>query len=200
MKNARALTALFASTLLTASAFAAPGPLSAGERGESPALTTTDALQQVFLDQAEVDRVTAIIRSRADLKRYLANTPDAPLNKLPARIRHSFIERLTFTPRGLGSYSYSGLTDYLSTTDIYQTLSLFGVQKSVGAIPGLKRQNETDGLIATLSFDNCEYEGSPTCPDRPKTKTDHVCADDWLGDGYKCHYSFGDVCTASCGK
>lgn len=73
----------------------------------------------------------------------------------------------------------------------------------MGAIPRLKSKGESEQMIATLSFDNCDHtgpEGSPTCPGKPKTKTDHVCADDWLGDGYKCHYSFGDVCTSSCGK
>ena len=102
----------------------------------------------------------------------------------------------------MGSYSYLGLTDHLSTSDIYQTLGLLGAQKSIGGIPHLKTGNETDKMIATLSFDNCDQmgpEGSPTCPGRT-TKPDNVCGDDGLGDGYKCHYSFGDVCTSSCGK
>lgn len=201
MSIINAAIALLALGLLAPLASAAPAAAKTSSPDGTPAFTTADALQQVFLDQAEVDRATALIRSQAGLKRYLAITPEAPLNRLPAGIKHSFIKRLTFTQAGLGSYSYAGLADHLSIAEIYQTLSLFGVQKSIGAIPGLRARNETDRKIATLSFENCDQmgpEGNPTCP--AKTKTDHVCADDWLGDGYKCHYSFGDVCTSSCGK
>lgn len=201
MNNA-AKTALLILSLSGTPLIAAAGTTPANKDKSSSTFTVSDALRQVYLDQAEVDRVTAIVRSKADLERYLAHTPTAPLNRLPSQIKHGFIEHLVFTKAGLGSYSYAGLKDYLSASEIYQTLSLFGVQKSIGEIPGLQARNETEKMIASLSFENCDQmgpEGSPTCPGKD-TKPDNVCADDGLGDGYKCQYSFGDICTSACGK
>lgn len=85
--------------------------------------------------------------------------------------------------------------------EIYEVLSLFGAQKSIGAIPNIKIRSGLDESVAVLSFGEGDYCDSTdpggTCG-WDKNKADYVCADDGIGEGYECQFSFGDVCLSTC--
>lgn len=77
--------------------------------------------------QRRADAIGAPIRSKEQLHAYLSITPDSPLHKLGRAKMQSFLDSLTFTKAGLGSYSYIEL-EGMSSTNIYRVLSLFGAQ------------------------------------------------------------------------
>lgn len=91
-------------------------------------------------EQQTIDLAAAVIRSQSDLQNYLLTTTNSALHRVPASARQMFIDSLMFTPHGLGSYSYIPLQS-LSVTEIHQILSLFGVQTSLEAIPGLRARS-----------------------------------------------------------
>lgn len=159
-----------------------------GMAGEKSALTVKDALSEQMLIQEEINSDTALIKSKSDLARYNAALAASPLGKAPAFARNKFLNSLIFTENGLASYSYTSLRDFLSLTEIYQVLALFGAQQSTGIIPGIKPRTSQERLIQTIAAGGGGGD-----------KTDRICSDNGLGDGYKCSYSFGDVCRSTCG-
>lgn len=143
---------------------------------ELPAITL--AMEQ---EQQTIDLAAAIIRSQGDLQRYLQTTPDSSLHRLPASARQMFIDSLVFTPRGLGSYSYLPLQT-LSVTEIHQILSLFGVQTSLEAIPGLRARTAAEHLML-----------------RPMSRPGRPNSQCYMGDkGTYCRVTQGSVCPTSC--
>ncbi|MFC6841050.1 hypothetical protein [Xanthomonas theicola] len=67
------------------------------------------------LDQRLIDQLTAPIKSRADLRGYLAAVPaDSPLRRLTPGARKRFIDSLVFSPSGLASYSYEDIASELT--------------------------------------------------------------------------------------
>jgi len=150
--------------------------------------------------QVAVDAATAQIKSKAALLQHISRNPDSPLHKLPPPVLQNFVDSLVFTSRGLGSYSYLGLSSYLTTAEIYQVIALLGAQHSVAHIPALKISSPIDALIVRPMSDVCEDPDSPMCEvNGGKAKTDYVCSIDW-GTEYTCNFSFGDICASNCGK
>ncbi|UOF13577.1 hypothetical protein IEQ11_17745 [Lysobacter capsici] len=185
--------------LIALIALALLSPQAISSQHKSASLDAAEAVAELSLMQQEIDSATAPIKSRQQLQRYLSRTPEAPLHKLPDSAKRNFINSLIFTGKGLGSYSYLPLADHLSATEIYQTLSLFGVQSSTGVIPKLKAHTTVErSIMARPTSDFCETPDSPLCQAGGGTKTDYICSSDPWDDKYSCTYSFGDICTKSC--
>ena len=89
--------------------------------------------------QTQVREGDVNIASKAALLEYMPRNSDSLLNKLPPLVLQHFIGSLVFTPKGLGSYSYLGLSPHLTAYAIARGLSLLGAQ-------------ETDAHIATPQF------------------------------------------------
>ena len=150
--------------------------------------------------QAQVRGGDVNIVSKAALLEYMSRNSDSPLNKLPPLVLQNFIDSLVFTQKGLGSYSYLGLSPHLTAYEIARVLSLFGAQETVANIPVLQFAPAEQGLAISPMSDVCEDPNSPMCEaGGGKTKTDYICSNDG-GDTYSCNYSFGDICASSCGK
>ncbi|MBN7136817.1 hypothetical protein A7A76_18905 [Lysobacter enzymogenes] len=148
--------------------------------------------------EAGVDRS---VRSKEEFAQFLSAHPNFALHKLPSAAVENFVESLVFTPSGIGSYSYLGLSVYLTVDEIRQVLRVIGAEHTIGAIPTIGQAKSFGGRGGTVAMsDVCEDPNSPLCEaGGGKTKTDSVCAADW-GAEYKCERSFGDLCPASCGK
>ena len=106
------------------------------------------ALEEMGILERDLSVMLAPIRTEAALRKYLAspqsNSPFAPLSQ-GARTR--FVQSLRFSEKGLSGYEYGDLQQELTATQIYRILSLFGVETSTSAIPGLKVQSKSDELI-----------------------------------------------------
>ncbi|MGW8341274.1 hypothetical protein ACWGY7_14455 [Xanthomonas axonopodis pv. khayae] len=100
--------------------------------------------------------------------------------------QESFTRSMVFTEKGLASYSYNGLTDYLSTKEIYELLSLFGVQKTISAIPG---------VIAKNSIETKIIEGNTQIG--PAANRDTYCLIN--GPQRLCRPEYRSICSQACG-
>lgn len=164
----------------------------------SPRDTTNAGAQRQWpLDQARP--IETRIASKTAWLEHIARNSDFPLNKRPPLVLRNFVDSLAFTPKGLGSYSYLGLSLHLTTSEIHQVLSVFGAQETITAIANLRVSSAEHALAVRPASDVCEEPDSPLCQvGGGRSKTDHVCSND--GGGYGCNYSFGDICASSCGK
>ena len=114
--------------------------------GDPPCLTPAE--------RARLDVLGASVRSASDLRIYLATTPRdlSPLEKLSPGAKRRFLASLFFNENGLVSYDYSDLAKELSASDIYRVLSLFGAQRTVPLIRGLRIETATDELPALQPY------------------------------------------------
>lgn len=90
----------------------------------------------------------APIHSHEGLVAYLAGTKLtlSPLHYLDPDARARFLASLSFNTNGLTSFSYQDLLD-LTPTQVYQILSLFGVQDMTPSLQGLPIETPTDQQI-----------------------------------------------------
>jgi hypothetical protein len=97
----------------------------------------------------EIDNDMAMIRSEADLKSYLQSAPISrtPLGKLSLSAQRQFLASLTFNEKGLTGFNYRALPDELSVSEIYQVLSLFGMQRTTAMIPDARIETSVDAAI-----------------------------------------------------
>jgi len=151
-----------------------------------------DLVREINDTQIEIDLATAPIKSRADLLRHLRVTQDSPLSKLPPSIRDNFIRSLVFTRYGLASYSYLGLNT-VSTTDLYAVFSLFGHQRYLTSVPGLKAVNETERSILFVSA--MGGGGGENTTEEPPIQNSYCTVD---GPDSWCTYEYGSACNAKC--
>ena len=149
----------------------------------------------------------ALIKSRADLDEYMdhANFAASPLSKLSIQTRAAFVKSLTFNERGLTGLNHRILEAELTPTEIYRTMSMFGVPHLTYLIPGAHAATALDIKILDvgaayranaqrrkyLSDMQCEEQGGTGC-----SGSDHV--------GYQC-FSRGTcrkwndaICTSNC--
>ncbi|MDT9000812.1 hypothetical protein RQP53_16160 [Paucibacter sp. APW11] len=152
---------------------------------------------QRTLDQIELQRQLAPIKSAQDLTEYLnRKLPDSPLNKLSPAARKRFIESLRFNEKGLTTFQYTDLESELSVSEIYQVLSLFGVQHYAAGIRGARISSPTDRLISNANF--CAPYLAPALSQATPARglCDH--------DNYQCigratcESSGGRICTSNC--
>ncbi|MBD5656346.1 MAG: hypothetical protein IAI50_14370, partial [Candidatus Eremiobacteraeota bacterium] len=85
------------------------------------------------------------IKSAAALNAYLRTTAKAgsALDRLSPDARARFLASLMFNNNGLTGFATGDLRDELSTTEIYQILSLFGAQQDAYLIKGSRISNGT---------------------------------------------------------
>lgn len=151
--------------------------LSAGSSvfAQSHATQTQEFIEQTQARQAALDIAAAPIKSRADLFAYLHGVaaPLSPLSKLSPGARDRFLASLTFNENGITGFSYEDLKNELSPMDIYKVLTLFGAQRDIALIRGLRAQNPSDALlVASPSLAPDDHEGyacvgRATCNVRP---------------------------------
>lgn len=103
----------------------------------------------------------AQIRSAADLQTHLQTATSSPLDRLSPAAKQRFVSSLIFTEYGLGSFQYSALNE-LSATEIYQILSLFGVERA-GSL--FNKGSVFSNFQEELVEDHTDYlcEGIGTC-------------------------------------
>jgi len=110
-------------------------------------------VQQAVDERIRLERrvaaATAPIKSLADLYAHLHDGTKgmAALEKLPADAQRIFISSLTFNEKGLTGFNFQILEDSLRVEEAYDLLSLFGFQHTVGLMPGLRADTNTDLLI-----------------------------------------------------
>lgn len=100
--------------------------------------------------QRMIDVALAPIKSQADLVFYLKNVPlsESPLRFLSPSGRERFLASLVFGESGVGGYQYSDLQVELSAAQVYEILSLFGLQSTASLVKGLKVSDALDAVIA----------------------------------------------------
>lgn len=109
-------------------------------------------LNQGEASQAAINLALAPIKSQSELVSHLAQTsPDnSPLYALSEPARQRFISSLTFGPKGITSFKHDDLEAELTPTQIYQVLSLFGVQQDTTLLKNAKAKTATDGIIMNI--------------------------------------------------
>jgi hypothetical protein len=136
--------------------------------------------------QADIDLAVAPIRSRADLRAFLAQHRDSSLHRLKPDVRERFIDGLVFTEKGLASYSFLPI-ERLSVTEAYRLLSLFGVHGSIGGIRGLRPTNATERTMLEAGMSLAAKPGW----------MDGICVINGPGPG-RCEYLYGSNCSRAC--
>jgi hypothetical protein len=109
-----------------------------------------EALKEVGTTQYEIDSASAPIKSMADLKEHLRTNSRSPLLRLRPEARAAFLKSMMFTNYGLASYSFVPL-ESLSVSEAYAVLSLFGEQRAVGMIPGMRASNSVEESMLLMS-------------------------------------------------
>lgn len=139
-------------------------------------------VQQTQLNRRAVDMRVAPIKSIDDLNSYLANDRlgNSPLDRLSPGAKARFLSSLKFNSQGLTEYNYSELVTELSPTEIYQILSLFGVQSSTSLLKGADVTSKSDRAIMAT-------------PALLKDHKDYRCS-----GRATCHYNMSTICTSNC--
>lgn len=150
------------------------------------ASSSADKTQDDLKRQQVIDLALAPIKSQADLMLHLQNVPlsESPLRFLSPSARQRFLASLVFGESGVGGYGYSDLQTELSPTQVYQVLSLFGLQSTASLVTGLKVSTALDSVIVAprshLPGDRDNYRC--LAPQNPHT----------------CRWSALDICTHLC--
>lgn len=118
------------------------------------------------------------ILSAQDLDIYLRTTPNSPLDRLSSEAKQLFIDSLVFTENGLGSFRYVDLAA-LSPTEIYQILSLFGVERTTSLV--------TKAPVSSGIAKPVIQQSAPA---------DHVGY--WCSGRATCSESASQICMSSC--
>lgn len=124
-----------------------------------PAMSAPKAVQTA----SRLDRLLAPIKSKQDLERYLAVTPEyqSAFSVLTPASRRAFIDSLTFNQNGLTGFSYRDLQAELTPTQIDKILALFGARNTIALMQPVRVVSAKDRkLIAARSFSRC---GSSEC-------------------------------------
>ncbi len=112
----------------------------------------------------------APIKNKSDLDLLL--NKQNPLDLLSPLSEQVFLDSLVFTKAGLASFNYQVLEDELEDYQIYQVLSLFGVQNTLITLNKLKGHD----VVPSASGSGPHYKGyacvaAGTC----KTRKDAIC-------------------------
>lgn len=126
---------------------------------------------QLQVDQLALDLEMAPIKSASDVASYRQSVRGkwSPLNSIAPRDRADFIKSLTFNEKGVTGFDYRYLTS-LTAREIYQVLSLFGMQSGAHKIPSrdgstIKPLGDAEpplGVEGFLEDYRCESPGTCT--------------------------------------
>lgn len=136
---------------------------------------------------SRVDQLSAQVSSRNELLSYLSQHPECPLNKLPSFARSHFINSLVFSKGQLASYSYVELRDYMSVSETYGVLALFGAQRTIGSIPNQTRATDDleEFILKSNAYKPNVFPTDKACKYNPDTGTSY-CS---ILVGYSCRES-----------
>ncbi|QZN79264.1 hypothetical protein K5K93_11565 [Stenotrophomonas sp. DR822] len=111
----------------------------------SAAAQTGDGVRESLREQMLVAQKNAQISSAARLDSYLAAIPvDSPLTLLSADGLEQFLTSLSFNENGLVGYSTDAIASELSYSQARRLLSLFGAERTLRLMPGLRVDTEVD--------------------------------------------------------
>lgn len=139
----------------------------AAAAGEQPSRMSSEqskfvrsVLERDMTNGAEPDKLLARkpgepnlpIASKSDLANYLKLVPisESPLSYLSRGARNRFLDGLVFTSHGVGSYFSRELDMELTASQIYEVLSLFGLQGDTPHFKGARVVNDVDNAIMSL--------------------------------------------------
>ncbi len=109
-----------------------------------------------------VSLMHAPVNSRGRLDLHLIElSPESPLMLLSPLARKQFVDSLVFGDRGLASFSYEPIVSELSAGEAYRLLSLFGAQRAIVHIPGLRKASEADHWVAPAANPNPVFDDYP---------------------------------------
>ncbi|WP_159097558.1 hypothetical protein [Stenotrophomonas sp. SAU14A_NAIMI4_5] len=86
---------------------------------------------------------------------------DSPMVALSQSARERFIAGLQFGSQGLASYDYEPITSELTAAQAYRLLSLFGAQRTLSLLPGLKIESASDREVMNSSDAEFSRKGGP---------------------------------------
>lgn len=186
-------------TLFTALMLAASMDVFSAEKPDANR-QVSEALREIGATQYEIDSVSAPVKTLAELKEHLATNPRSPLYRLDPGARRAFLKSMVFTNYGLASYYFSPLQG-LSVSDAYAVMSLFGEQRAVGTIPGMRARSSIE---ESMLFVSRSGRISPLGEDPPPTPTEPLPHQACIVDGssspptHWCEPSPGAMCNSKC--
>lgn len=173
------------------------GGYSVSTIAQTAAQTDQQVTENLAVQKATSDKLSlqfAPIHSAVDVnKSLIAKVTGTPLDKLSPGAKQRFLDSLTFNENGITGFSYADLERELSASDVYQVLSLFGVQRLAPMVRGSRVETQTDSLIKATPMATCGPGGVTT---GPGTGCDH--------EGYRCEgratcmSQMSAICTQNC--
>ena len=144
--------------------------------------------EQALMDQ-DIALSLAPIRSTTQLQQHLqGNGRHSPLAALTPGGQKRFLASLQFNEKGITSFSYDDLQAELSASQIYQVLSLFGVQHTTSFMKNARVVTPTDqALLQPLGTTG------PLCPSQPCDYDQYECEKRGT-----CAAAFNKICTRNC--
>lgn len=148
-----------------------------------------------------VSGALAQIRSKDNLDSHLAvaHIINSPILYLSDKARTRFLESLEFSENGLASFDYRDLQRELTASQIYEVLSLFGMQKTIRSIPHLRVASDLDKAVIDAAYLplSCNTPG-PVLPGAGGFCDDdhwhnYVCRSPGTCSGRN-----GSICTSNC--
>lgn len=104
----------------------------------------------------------APINSQAQLMSYMLDLKaDSPMAALSPNARERFVAGLQFGSQGLAGYDYEPVTSELTAAQAYRLLSLFGAQRTISLLPGLKIESVSDQGVMAFSDAEFSKRGGP---------------------------------------
>lgn len=131
-----------------------------------------------------VPLMLAPVNSLGQLDLHLIElSPESPLTLLSPPARKQFVDSLVFGDRGLASFNYDPIVSELSASEAYRLLALFGAQRTIAYIPGLRRASSADEVVMQSVNPNPVVEDYPgyACSGRAT-----------------CSSSMSSICMSSC--
>lgn len=119
-----------------------------------PAVSGDYLVKQEML-RRDMDFALAPIKNRSDLVWYVNHMPaNSPLKLLPDHALRRFLASLEFNETGVTTFEYDDLRGNLRAADIYRVLNLFGVQRVVPLMKGVRVETAEDRAVmkATPNF------------------------------------------------
>lgn len=115
---------------------------------DQAAQAASKTLKEDALRRSTIAKVLAPIRSQGDLDQHIAThrAGTSPFDALQPSLRQMFLASLTFNEKGVTGFRYDVL-ETLSATEVYNILSLFGMQGSTSQIKRARVVTPTDALI-----------------------------------------------------
>jgi len=141
----------------------------------------------------------APVKSNEDLNVIMSSS--SKLDHLSDYGKSRFVKSMVFSDKGLASFSYAELEAELTPTQIYEIMSLFGLQRLVPMMSGARIETSADALIMAgdryNSFSSKNNSKSSYSWDWPKS-TNKDYNDKYCAERATCRDEQGAICTSNC--